>query len=73
MMDLIKKGFWILAFLLIPTTISAQDSVHVNLDKAIEIYEKLSLLFPEKSIPEPLCQGGSGLEGEPQGTPPFRI
>ena len=37
MMDLIKKGFWILAFLLIPTTISAQDSVHVNLQKALEI------------------------------------
>lgn len=36
-MDLIKKGFWILAFLLIPTTISAQDSVHVNLQKALEI------------------------------------
>ncbi len=37
MIDLIKKGFWILAFLLIPATISAQDSVHVNLQKALEI------------------------------------
>ena len=37
MMDLIKKGFYILAFLLIPATISAQDSVHVNLQKALEI------------------------------------